>query len=846
MNKQALYFQDFSIDSNISIERKFRTDSNLFLIGLIKTDLAQTTFIKSCLSTGTNDNFVFLLWFFQRNLNDPQTKVETILQENSFQTLFDDIECRQPIVFQKDTNIIPHTHHQMFDDLMWELPRFWWHKRATQKITFESSNFGNWDFVQMNFPQLDLQAFMQELKEMKIIEPTNKSENCIHLRSFLAKCIFSFFHYDQTSNVAKNTQLLNFKVKVINTWLAITLPNELIKVMNFLANEGGVIILGNPDSKKYLNFDQHLYFLNAFKNMNNFKIDSLSELKNVTFVPKNKWLITRDINHLQLDAIKLTFEKNTIIQGPPGTGKTETISTLIANFIQSNEANSPYDNTHICVLTEKHSALKVIEERFRNQIPSFHSQNILNTKDIFFDGMKNLNNPVKNKDIQSMQHYPFLKFKTFKSIGSNLMGDVLIIDEASQVPAIKIIPFLKNFKRIVLVGDEQQLTTKSRWNPNFAPSLLDFFEPYFEKIMLETHYRSSDEALINFSSINHYHKRLKALPSQENLKVEPITIKKVKGCFKDSFNSIEASAVLDILVDKICSRADLFNENFVDVKRRTIDIGVIAFNKTQKKELQKQLYYNDEQNYFHPVARWLARNDIDGYNTMTLLQKHHLISLYFSRFKLAIGFIDGYRAIKFWDIETLQGQEANDIIISTVYGPNKKGQLTNRFGVFNTINSGRMINVAMSRAKNTLTIITSLSKKYFEDENFKINSNNAKLVELINYIEQTNVSQTKEIPVISQELNSLLSQLKINTNDFVSFDLNKEVGQDLKLDFFGLKKDNTCVVVKRFDNSTKHQIVDLRKYLVNRGYDNIFLINQDIPNEIERIQELNKLVSIWN
>lgn len=842
MNKQALYFQDFSIDSNISIERKFRTDSNLFLIGLIKTDLAQTTFVKSCLSTGANDNFVFLLWFFQRNLNDPQTKVETILQENSFQTLFDDIECRQPIIFQKDTNIIPHTHHQMFDDLMWELPRFWWHKRATQKITFDSSNFGNWDFVQMNFPQLDLQVFMQELREMKIIEPTN----CIHLRSFLARFIFSFFHYDPTSNVTKNTQLLNFKVKVINTWLAITLPNELIKVMNFLANEGGIIILGNPDSKKYLNFDRHLYFLNAFKNVNNFKIDSLSELKNVTFTPENKWLITQNINHLQLDAIKLAFEKNIIIQGPPGTGKTETISTLIANFIQSNETNSSYGNTYICVLTEKRSALKVIEERFHNQIPSFHSQNILNTKDIFFDGMKNLNNPVNNKDIQRIQHYPFLKFETFKSIGSNLMGDVLIIDEASQVPAIKIIPFLKNFKRIVLVGDEQQLTTKSRWNPNFVPSLLDFFEPYFEKIMLETHYRSSDEALINFSSINHYHKRLKALPSQENLKVEPITIKKVKGCFKDSFNLIEVSTVLDILVDKICSRADLFNENFVDVKRRTIDIGVITFNKTQKKELQKQLYYNDEQNYFHSVARWLARNDIDGYNTMTLLQKHHLTSLYFSRFKLAIGFIDGYRAIKFWDIETLQGQEANDIIISTVYGPNKKGQLTNRFGVFNTINSGRMINVAMSRAKNTLTIITSLSKKYFEDENFKINSNNAKLVELINYIEQTNVSRTKEIPVINQELNSLLLQLKINTNDFVSFDLNKEVGQDLKLDFFGLKKDNTCVVVKLFDNSTKHQIVDLRKYLVNRGYDNIFLINQDIPNEIERIQELNKLVSIWN
>lgn len=71
--------------------------------------------------------------------------------------------------------------------------------------------------------------------------------------------------------------------------------------------------------------------------------------------------IGRPLNFSQQVAATSTLHSDTVIFGPPGTGKSETIATIIANFLALQ--NSKGETNKILMVSSKKAALDVIEER---------------------------------------------------------------------------------------------------------------------------------------------------------------------------------------------------------------------------------------------------------------------------------------------------------------------------------------------------------------------------------------------------------------------------------------------------------------------------------------------------
>ena len=60
------------------------------------------------------------------------------------------------------------------------------------------------------------------------------------------------------------------------------------------------------------------------------------------------------------------------------------------------------------------------------------------------------------------------------------------------------------------------------------------------------------------------------------------------------------------------------------------------------------------------------------------------------------------------NLENVQGDERDDIIISTTYGPDSKGKFYRRFGPLGMAGGGRRLNVLVTRARNEVHLVTSI------------------------------------------------------------------------------------------------------------------------------------------
>ena len=60
------------------------------------------------------------------------------------------------------------------------------------------------------------------------------------------------------------------------------------------------------------------------------------------------------------------------------------------------------------------------------------------------------------------------------------------------------------------------------------------------------------------------------------------------------------------------------------------------------------------------------------------------------------------------NIETVQGDERDIILFSMTYGPDDKGKVTMNFGPLNRQGGERRLNVALTRARNEMTVFSTL------------------------------------------------------------------------------------------------------------------------------------------
>ncbi len=305
--------------------------------------------------------------------------------------------------------------------------------------------------------------------------------------------------------------------------------------------------------------------------------------------------------------------------------------------------------------------------------------------------------------------------------------DVVIFDEASQVFIESTIPTIYRGRNIVVAGDAKQLRPSQTFMKRYlgadpdtkedlsvqaaleVDSLLDLAVARYESANLNYHYRSRYEELINFSNAAFYQSHLQIAPNISGAKdSRPIERHKVDGIWQDRKNREEAKRVVALI-------AEIFKN-----RKHEESIGVITFNSDQ------QSCISDEMDAF-------AKRDPE-----------FRIALTKERYRTENG-EDTSLFIK--NLENVQGDERDIIIFSIGYAPNKEGKLYTNFGSLSTEGGENRLNVAITRAKSKIIVVTSIEPEDLKVDTAK-NDGPRLLKEYLTYVRAVSDGDTEHADAI--------------------------------------------------------------------------------------------------
>ena len=269
--------------------------------------------------------------------------------------------------------------------------------------------------------------------------------------------------------------------------------------------------------------------------------------------------------------------------------------------------------------------------------------------------------------------------------------DVVIVDEASQLEPVNLLPVLVRSKQCVLVGDEFQMPPLTHFkvknkgriddidseltlDSDISALSLALHNEAFESRELLCHYRSNTEALIAFSQREFYpYMRTfpAALPFADGLGFEDVYTP--EGWSEGGVNETEAQKA----VEKLAEHFEKYYNEDTGVLSRSV--GVVAFGEAQLAKINSFVQKNAELS--RKIERALEKFD-------DLPEK----------------------LIFFRTIESVQGQETDHLILSVTYGRDRSGNVRLIFGELNRDALGKNIfNVAVTRAQSFVTVIHSLT-----------------------------------------------------------------------------------------------------------------------------------------
>ena len=259
--------------------------------------------------------------------------------------------------------------------------------------------------------------------------------------------------------------------------------------------------------------------------------------------------------------------------------------------------------------------------------------------------------------------------------------DLIVFDEASQIPVWDAIGAIARGSQVVVVGDSKQLPPTSFFcigdseddvpdedNIEEAESILDECEATaMPRHPLTWHYRSRHEALITFSNHHYYDSRLNTFPCAD-AEVEHLGVhwRHVPGGFFERGGSRTNRAEAEAVVAEVVARLR-------DPRRQDHSIGVVTFNQTQQNLVEDLL----------EVAR----------------ARHPEIEPFF-------GNVEEPVFVK--NLENVQGDERDVILFSVAYGPDQAGKVSMNFGPLNRDGGERRLNVAITRAREQLVVFSTL------------------------------------------------------------------------------------------------------------------------------------------
>ena len=258
--------------------------------------------------------------------------------------------------------------------------------------------------------------------------------------------------------------------------------------------------------------------------------------------------------------------------------------------------------------------------------------------------------------------------------------DLVVFDEASQIPVWDAIGAMARGKQVVMVGDPKQLPpTNFFGRSDSVDGDDDVVEGDLESILdeclgaslptrnLSWHYRSRHESLIAFSNHRYYGGGLVTFPSPVT-DDRAVSFHLVKGRYEKGgarTNQPEAKALVVDLISRL--KRPGFRES-------GLTIGVVTFNSEQQGLIEDLL---DEERRKDPG-----------------------LEPYFSEMELEPVFVK--------NLESVQGDERDIMYFSITYGPDMAGAVSMNFGPLNRDGGERRLNVAVTRARHELRVFSSL------------------------------------------------------------------------------------------------------------------------------------------
>ncbi len=267
--------------------------------------------------------------------------------------------------------------------------------------------------------------------------------------------------------------------------------------------------------------------------------------------------------------------------------------------------------------------------------------------------------------------------------------DVVVFDEASQVLPEDALPAIDRARQVIVVGDRKQLPPTTFFRADLGDdhesdhdeeeededsfegreSILDVMvgkkgagiaEQY-----LSVHYRSRCESLIRFSNHAFYEDRLLTFPSP-NPAATCVRGEYMPNATYDAggsrTNRDEAERVTGLVFE------------LMETRNASESIGVVALSRSQADLIESLI-----------EQRRLLNRHLDDRFSEDVPERFFVKNL-----------------------ENVQGDERDHMVLSIGYGPTAVGVVPNRFGPINKDGGERRLNVAVTRARRSMTVVHSL------------------------------------------------------------------------------------------------------------------------------------------
>ncbi len=258
--------------------------------------------------------------------------------------------------------------------------------------------------------------------------------------------------------------------------------------------------------------------------------------------------------------------------------------------------------------------------------------------------------------------------------------DVVVFDEASQVPTHEAIGAIARGRQVVVVGDSKQLPPtafflgQAREEDSEDDEVFTELESVLEEcaasglpsLQLNWHYRSRHPSLIAFSNARYYASRLQLFPAAQaratTIGVSRVLVKGRYDRGHTATNRVEAEALVADLVRRLR-----------DPREQRRSLAVVTFSRAQQALIEDLL---EDVRELNPDLEPF----FDPERPEPLIVKN---------------------------LENIQGDERDVVLFSIGYGPDSMGRMTANLGPLGQLGGERRLNVAVTRAREQLVVFVS-------------------------------------------------------------------------------------------------------------------------------------------